>query len=203
MLEPLKKPAFTMMLGRLQGARTDKFATAFVGFVGGLACLPGPLYPSAVVSGFDTVQPGIFAQLVEAIIAPTLPRVPAYLQRQALTGVARLIQDPVMWGPPTVSALPSLASALAQTATSVPPLPEGEDETMHMLDLEEGGFQASFTKLAAAQAPARLVDLASPLLLQAGTNSVQAYVEAALSRLATQGPEEVKAALALQSAQSA
>lgn len=194
-LMPLKKPALLLQLQRLQAARTDKFTHAFIAFLGGLACLPAP-YPGAVITGYDQVQPGILSQLLEAIVVPALPKLPAYQQRQALTGLARLLRDPVMLTPPLVSAVPALVRALAETSVSAPPLPQGEEEAMNMLDLEEGGFQASFTKLAAAQAPARLTDLASAPLAEVNAPSVQVYVQDALQQLAANAPPEVRAALA-------
>lgn len=184
------------MLSRLQGSRTDKFTSAFIAFVGGLACLDAPTYPSGVVSGFDQVQAGVFSQVLGSIIVPNLPDVPAYQQRQALTGMARLAQDPSMWVAPLAALVPSLVASLVQTASQIPPLPEGEGETFSMLDLEEGGFQASFAKLSAAAPPLRLTDLASPYLVQAGTNSVEGYVQLALQHIRTNAPAEIQAAVA-------
>ncbi|KDN43192.1 putative CSE1-nuclear envelope protein that mediates the nuclear export of importin alpha [Tilletiaria anomala UBC 951] len=204
-----RKPVLTLMLTRMQTGRTDKFVKGFVYFVSYLACIQKQEYPQAVVSAFDEVQPGLFSQLLQGIIAPELAQIPQTQRRVVFAGITRLITEaPAMLQAPNVTSLPSLLRTLLPgiLRPSDAIVEQDEQDDMAAFDLEEFGFQTSFSQLAASQPPRKDPssfaggDLKAYLLRQLAAacmghpNVLKSAVEAANSELAAQLVQEMQQA---------
>ena len=145
-----------LMLTRLQTARTEKFYRGFIYFVAYITCLQKEGDPDALISAFEQVQPGIFAQLATSLLAPGIAQTRgADRQRRVIVaGAARLLtRSSLITQQPHVAALPPLLTSVA-TVVYLPAAqrsgPEDADaDDMYTFDLEEQGFQASFSQLAA------------------------------------------------------
>ncbi len=149
-----KKPVLTLMLTRLQSSKTDKFSKGFVNFIGTLGCLQKADYPDAVVKGFDEVQPGLFPQILQGVVVPEVAKMPPYQRRTTFVGLARLAtESPSMAQAPNNAALPALLSVLLpaiMTPSEAVDRAADEEEALGAFDVEEQGFQASFSQLAAS-----------------------------------------------------
>lgn len=160
-LQPFKSAVMTLMLTRLQNSRTDKFVRGFVAFVASLALIrrKGSVYPEATVQAFDAVQPGLFTQLVQGIIAPEVSKTPARKRTLVIVGLGRLLtESPAMltsdalapvWSP-LLGSLVTLSRDSSIAAKSIEAQQAEVDEVYAEEWEEQNTFQAGFSKLAAS-----------------------------------------------------
>lgn len=161
-LQPYKQAIMTLMLTRLQNSRTDKFARGFVSFVASLATIRNKSsYPQATIEAFDAVQPGLFAQLVQGVLAAEIAKTPARKRSLVLVGVGRLLtQSPVLFEsesttgqtviPPLLASVLKLATDSSIEAKSIEAQQAEADELFAEEWEEQNTFQAGFSRLAAS-----------------------------------------------------
>ena len=92
-LSPYMQPVLTLMLVRLQSSKTEKFSQQFAYFFGCFCGTQKPGYPELVIQAFDTVQGGLFGQLVENVVAPDLTKLTAKQRFDTAAGLIRLLTD--------------------------------------------------------------------------------------------------------------
>ena len=148
-LAPYMQPVITLMLVRLQSSKTDRFSQQFVLFIGFLCGLQRQGYPEAVVQLFDSVQSGLFGQIAENVIAPDLSKLTAKLRFNTAAGIIRLLTQSYSMLSTYANAWPALAISVMHLLLQTGP-PTHEITEDDGADLDEQGFQASYSQLASA-----------------------------------------------------
>ncbi|PWZ03839.1 putative CSE1-nuclear envelope protein that mediates the nuclear export of importin alpha [Testicularia cyperi] len=152
-LEQYKRAVLTLLLTRLQTSKTDKLVKGLIHFVSYVSLTPkGPDY---VVGAFEAVQPGLFSQIAQGVIAPDLPNVVERQRKIVTVGFGRvLVESPKMLEASNVAALPVLMSSylkLLQTPSSAARSGGDGDDDLLFADEETSAFQSSFSRLAASE----------------------------------------------------
>lgn len=152
-LQPYKQAVMTLMLTRLQSSRTEKFSKGFVSFVATLATLKKAGYPAATVEAFDAVQAGLFAQLLQGVLIPEIPKTPARKRPLVIAGYTRLLTETpsLLSAPVWPSALSALTTLLLDTSIAAKSIEaqQAESDEVFAEDWEEQNiFQAGYSKLA-------------------------------------------------------
>ncbi|GAA6039444.1 hypothetical protein JCM8097_009549 [Rhodosporidiobolus ruineniae] len=156
----MSSPVFVLLLTRLQTAKTDKFSQGLLRFICFAAAVQKQdLNPDAVVGFLDGVQPqpGLFAQVLPVLLpeaqkAPTKDRkVIAVGLANLLTKSGKMLNEPHVrvWSTTLESLLRLLLLPVSLEATKS--AADGEDVTI--VDLEDQGYQASFSRLGASEKP--------------------------------------------------
>lgn len=178
-MAPYMQPVLTLMLVRLQSSRTDKFSQHFIAFLGFLAGLQQPGYPDQLLSALDAVQPGLAAQLLENVVAPELARLPRPLRFDTVVGIVRLLTESrAMLQMP---AWPPLMTATVHLLAETSP-PATDDAALDDAEIDEQGYQATFTRLVASR-PAKERDASA----WAGPDA-RAYLAQQLRRVQAEQP---------------
>lgn len=157
-LAPYMQPILTLMLTRLQSSKTERFSQHFVVFFGAFCGLQQPGFPSQVIAAFDMVQPGLFAQVLANVIVPDTTKLSSKQRFGTAAGIIRLLAESnEMFQPPNVAAwTPTLAAVLRLLAAVAP---GGDDVDFDAAaELDEQGFQTSYSQLAASVAPSAAND---------------------------------------------
>ncbi|KIS69121.1 putative importin-alpha export receptor [Mycosarcoma maydis] len=151
-LEQYKRAVLTLLLTRLQQSKTDKLVKAMIHFVSIVALSQGK-GPDYAVDMFDAVQPGLFAQIAQAIIAPELANVSERQRKVVSVGFASLlVNSSAMRRAPNVSVLPTLLAALLRLLLTPSSATQTQDVDLLFADEDHAaGFQTGFTKLAASE----------------------------------------------------
>ncbi|CAO1631615.1 unnamed protein product [Parajaminaea phylloscopi] len=161
-LQPFKQAVMTLMLTRLQSSRTEKFSRGFVSFVATLATIRSKdVYPQATIDAFDSVQAGLFAQLVQGVLAAEIAKTPSRKRPLVIVGVGRLLtQSPVLFddaAPTGKAVVPALLAAVLKLVTDSSieaksiEAQQAEADQLFAEDWEEQNtFQAGFSRLAAS-----------------------------------------------------
>ncbi|KAG7713014.1 hypothetical protein KL949_005308 [Ogataea haglerorum] len=102
-LEPFLKEVAMILLSRLQTVRTDKFVKRFIVFLSSIAALPTSSDPclkrngldsSFVIKFIESVQPGVFQQILMGVIVPTIESFNNLLDKKILiVGLSSLITE--------------------------------------------------------------------------------------------------------------
>ncbi|PWN49609.1 Cse1-domain-containing protein [Violaceomyces palustris] len=154
-MEPFKGRVLTLMLTRLQSSKTDKFVKSFIYFVCFLCCQQKDHFPDYVISIFESVQPGLFLQILQGVILPEIQSLPERNRRVAAVGLSRLLTaSQQMQTSPLVQVWPATLEALLRLFLLPQALSKGsqaDEDDLALADLEEQGFQASYSKLAASE----------------------------------------------------
>ena len=170
-LSPYMQPVLTLMLVRLQSSKTEKFSQQFAYFFGCFCGTQKPGYPELVIQAFDTVQGGLFGQLVENVVAPDLTKLTAKQRFDTAAGLIRLLTDSDIMASTYSAAWPVLmTNILPLLSQSTPAADEAVDEDA---ELDEQGFQASFSQLAAAGS---IRDASSPNTVAWAGSDLWAYL---------------------------
>ncbi|CAD6886049.1 unnamed protein product, partial [Tilletia caries] len=74
-MQPFLKPVLTMMLTRLQTAKTEKFSNGFIIFFASFCAVPQEGYPDHAVAAFESVQAGLLPSLLQGIILPEMQKI--------------------------------------------------------------------------------------------------------------------------------
>lgn len=148
-MRPYMQPVLTLMLVRLQSSKTEKFSQQFAAFFGFFCGVQQDGYPEQVVQAFESVQPGLFVQLTQNVVAPDLAKLTARQRFPTLAGLVRLLteSEALLAGAQTAAWPPLATATLRLLAQSAAAADEAVDEEA---ELDEQGFQASFSQLAAA-----------------------------------------------------
>ena len=150
-MAPYLQAVLTLMLVRLQASKTEKFSQQFCAFFGAFCGVQQPAYPEQVVASFESIQPGLFAQIVENVVVPDLPKLTAAQRFGTVAGLVRLLTESDAMLTTQAGVWPTLAAGVARLLmqTTAPDAARDDDDA----ELDEQGFQASFTQLAAAAPP--------------------------------------------------
>ncbi|BGP16685.1 hypothetical protein JCM10213_000398 [Rhodosporidiobolus nylandii] len=160
-LQPyMSTPVFVLILTRLQTAKTDKFTQGLLRFICFAAAIQKDgLTADGVVGMMDGVQPqpGLFAQVLPLLLpevqkAPTKDRkIIAVGLANLLTKSTKMLNEPHVraWSPTLEALLKLFALPLPLTKTSS----AAEADEINVVDPEDVGYQASFSKLGASEKP--------------------------------------------------
>ncbi len=151
-LEQYKRAVLTLLLTRLQQSKTDRLVKGTIHLVSSIALTDkGADY---AVETFDAVQPGLFAQIAQGIIAPDLPNVAERQKKVVSVGFGvLLLRSARLRQPPNVQTLPTLLGAqlkLLLTPSSAAAT-AADDELFADEETATAGFQSSFSRLAASE----------------------------------------------------
>lgn len=162
-VKPFLPAVLNLLMQRLQRSRTDKFTHCFVYFVFYLVCLEKEgMSADTIVETFDNIQPGIFGQILSAVVLPEVQRMHGRIERKVVAvGMAKLLtQSDRILSTGYVSLWTDVLTALLkffilpQDLTQAVGARIEEEDAIADLDYEERGegFQSSFAKLATAVA---------------------------------------------------
>ncbi|KAL7752979.1 importin-alpha export receptor [Sorochytrium milnesiophthora] len=160
---------FTLLLTRLSGSKTPKFTQGFLQFCCFYASVETPgQTPQDLVDVFESIQPGVFANMTKAVLVPALQDVGGRSERQTVTiGFAKLLNQTDYFFRPEnqrvcAELLTNLLAFVNDTAadldvqTAMPAVSidgpataaaAAGDDTLEAL--EEIGYQNAFSKLTA------------------------------------------------------
>ncbi|RUP48679.1 Cse1-domain-containing protein [Jimgerdemannia flammicorona] len=152
---------FTLILTRLMTKmdkdtnqpRFDKFTRSFLYFICLFMAIDKPNGgPEVVVQAIESVQPSLFGQLLGMFVVPELQKVPDNIDRKVCAvGLVRLLtQSPTFVSGSYVAMWPNVATALVKLFEAPTDLTQNDDDELYTFDLEESGYQASFSRLATA-----------------------------------------------------
>ncbi|WFD35077.1 importin-alpha export receptor [Malassezia cuniculi] len=148
-LGPYMQPILTLMLTRLQNSKTERFSQHFCAFFGAFCGVQQPGYPSQVIAAFDTVQPGLFAQILANIVVSDTAKLSAKQRFGTAAGLIRLLTESTeMLQPPNSAAWGPTLGAVVRLLASAPAADDADPDAA--AELDEQGFQASFSQLAAS-----------------------------------------------------
>ncbi|GJN90916.1 hypothetical protein Rhopal_003930-T1 [Rhodotorula paludigena] len=158
----MSSPVFVLLLTRLQGAKTDKFTQGLLRFICFAAAIQkSDVTPDAVVGFLDGVQPqpGLFAQVVPVLL-PEVQKAPTKDRKVVAVGLANfLTKSSALLSEPHARVWPSMLEALLKLFLLPIPLAKNtsaaDDDAngLEVIDPEEQGYQASFSKLGASERP--------------------------------------------------
>ncbi|WFD31993.1 importin-alpha export receptor [Malassezia sp. CBS 17886] len=148
------QPVLTLMLMRLQSSKTEKFSQHFVVFFGAFCGIQQDGYPEQVVLAFDSVQPGLFAQLLQNVVLPDTAKLSDTQRFDVAAGLLRLLTRAPSMLTTYAAVWASTLAATLQLLGQTHAVPEIHADDDGAADLDEQGFQASFAQLAASL-PAR------------------------------------------------
>ncbi|KAJ9479584.1 Importin alpha re-exporter [Pseudozyma hubeiensis] len=147
-LEGYKRAVLTLLLTRLQESRTDKLVKGIIHLVASISITKGGDYAVGV---FEAVQPGLFSQIAQAIIAPELPNVAERQKKVVVVGFTLLL----LKGGASNDVLPSLLGGVVKLLLSASLLKEDgqQQEELVFADDDAGnlGYQTGFSRLVASE----------------------------------------------------
>ncbi|KAK9897295.1 putative importin-alpha export receptor [Cystobasidium minutum MCA 4210] len=156
-LAPYIKEIFVLLFTRLTSAKSERYMQAFVrAFLIPLAIRKPGLGPDELYQHVESLQPGIFVKMLERIL-PEVQKTAVKDRKTVLVGLAVLLtKSESMLQQPGVNAWPSTFEGFLRLLLLPRSLQSGaaDEEEVTVLDLEESGYQASFSKLGASE-PAR------------------------------------------------
>ncbi|BFZ62404.1 importin-alpha export receptor [Saitoella coloradoensis] len=151
-LQPFVKQIFLLLLTRLNSSKTEKFTLRFVVFVYYLAGLQKEgAGPDFVVASIDSVQPGLFGQLMQAILLGDAQKVKGNAERKICAlGMTRFLSDSTaLHSEPYQKIWMPLLTALLKLFELPMEESKGDDE-IEEVDVEDVTFQASYSRLGTA-----------------------------------------------------
>ncbi|GAA5999813.1 hypothetical protein JCM10207_005923 [Rhodosporidiobolus poonsookiae] len=162
-LQPyMSSPVFVLLLTRLQTAKTDKFSQGLLRFICFASAVQRDgLNADVVIGMLDGVQPqpGLFAQVLPVLL-PEVQKAPTKDRKLIAVGLANILtKSPKMLAEPHVRAwTPTLEALLKLFALPIPlskntSAATTTEEEINVIDPEDTGYQASFSKLGASEKP--------------------------------------------------
>jgi len=156
------KNIITMLLTRLQTARTDIFAYYTVYFFTfAMAIKVDGLTPDFLIGSVEELQPNLWSQLLGGVVIKELPKMLPKDRKVVIIGLTRMLtQSSVMLTQPAVQQWPACFTELVKLFSESKHLTSAQntdiqdpDEALRALDFEEQGtgYQASYSKLAASE----------------------------------------------------
>lgn len=150
-LEQYRRAVLTLLLTRLQQSRTDRLVKGTIHLVAAVALTSkGPGY---IVDTFEAVQPGLFGQIAQGILAPELANVGERHRRVVGVGFGLLLTSAKLREPAHAPVLPVLLSAQIKLLLTPSSAAAHEDELWANDDDNTAAatFQAAFSRLAASE----------------------------------------------------
>ncbi|GAA5967687.1 hypothetical protein JCM11641_005736 [Rhodosporidiobolus odoratus] len=162
-LQPyMSSPVFMLLLTRLQTAKTDKFSQGLLKFICFASAIQKDgLDADGVVGMMDGVQPqpGLFAQVLP-ILLPDAQKIPTKDRKLVAVGLANLVtKSTKMLSEPHIRAWTPTLEALLKLFALPLPLTKNSSadaaaaDELNIIDPEDVGYQASFSKLGASEKP--------------------------------------------------
>ncbi|SCV72042.1 BQ2448_4736 [Microbotryum intermedium] len=152
----MSNPVFMLLLTRLQTSKTDKFSQGLLRFICFATAINKPgLDVDGVIQMLDGVQPqpGLFGQVLPVLL-PEVQKAPEQSRKVISVGLANILTHSLItleephiraWSP-TLQALLKLFLLPTTLSKNV-----SADDEIEVADLEETGYQASFSKLGASE----------------------------------------------------
>lgn len=184
--EQYRRAVLTLLLTRLQQSKTDKLVKGTIHLVASISLTKGADY---AVETFEAVQPGLFAQIASAIIAPELAHVSERQKKVVSVGFGSLLlKSTLMRSPPNLSVLPTLLTAHLKLLLTPSSATQTHDEDLLFADEDHtaAGFQTGFSKLAASETAK--IDPTSTVLHGA---EVKAWFKSALAQFRAEAGEQM------------
>ncbi|CDO76999.1 hypothetical protein BN946_scf184298.g26 [Trametes cinnabarina] len=183
------------LLTRMQTSKTDKYVYHFVYFLGfSLAIAREDITPDYIVGQVESIQPGLWAQILANFVIPQAPKMPPKDRKVVIVGLTRLLtQSSLMLREPLIQAWPPTFQALVKLFKEDQLLTKKDDEDpdagITQIDYEEqtAGYQAAYSRLAAAET--------IPVDPVAQVKDLRAFVGQELAALSSANPS-VKAMIA-------
>ncbi|WFD01326.1 importin-alpha export receptor [Malassezia yamatoensis] len=172
---PYQQPILTLMLMRLQSSKTERFSQSFVVFVGVACGIQQEAYPEQVVEAFDSVQPQLFAQILQNVVIPDLSKVSNKQRFDVAAGLIRLLCESKSMLSTHANIWPmAMSGVMSMLSTVAEPLNLDQEEAQ-IAELDEQGFQASFSQLAASM-PQRTSIASGESAVNWAGNDLEAYL---------------------------
>ncbi|VDB88356.1 unnamed protein product [Peniophora sp. CBMAI 1063] len=148
------------LLTRMQSSKTDSYVYHFVYFLSYTLAVPvDGLTPDFVVSAVESIQPGLWSNILTTFVVPQATKLAAKDRKVAVIGLTRLLtQSPLMLAGNNANAWASVFTAIAQLFREPQALKSSTADDAGAgsteIDLEEqtAGYQAAYSRLAAADA---------------------------------------------------
>ncbi|CAD6949964.1 unnamed protein product, partial [Tilletia laevis] len=154
-MQPFLKPVLTMMLTRLQTAKTEKFSNGFIIFFASFCAVPQEGYPDHAVAAFESVQAGLLPSLLQGIILPEMQKIAERQRKIVAVGMTRLLtQSSLMLSEPTVKVWTPTLEALLKLFLLPQDRSTSAEDDISGVDWDDAGaagFQASFARLSASE----------------------------------------------------
>ncbi|GAA96918.1 uncharacterized protein L969DRAFT_96811 [Mixia osmundae IAM 14324] len=153
-LEPYLRDLLILMLTRLTSSKTPTFVQAFIRTILFPIAVGKPgLSADELIAQIEAIQPGLFVQMLQAIL-PDAQKAPMKNRKIIEVGLSGLLSTSQrLQTPPMSNAWPGTLTTLLklflQHADLTSTGQEAEDDIV-IADLEEFGYQASFSRLGAA-----------------------------------------------------
>ncbi|KAI0366303.1 Cse1-domain-containing protein [Pilatotrama ljubarskyi] len=183
------KSIIVTLLTRMQTSKTDKYVYHFVYFLGFcLAIGKDDITPDYIVGEVESIQAQLWSQILANFVIPQSPKMPPKDRKVVVVGLTRLLtQSSLMLRPPLAQAWPPTFQALVKLFKEEQLLTKKDDEDpdagITQIDYEEqtAGYQAAYSRLAAAEAP--------PVDPMAHIKDLRAFLGQELSGLVRRNPE--------------
>ncbi|KAH8112452.1 Cse1-domain-containing protein [Phellopilus nigrolimitatus] len=157
------KSILTMLLTRLQTARTDIYLYSLVYFfIFAMAIDVDGSAPDFLIGAIEQVQPHLWSQLLGNVVLPQVSKMLPKDRKVVIIGMSKMLtQSNIMLSDPAVTQWPAAFAELVKLFTESKHLQsaqstaaEDPDEMIRSLDYEEQGvgYQAAYSKLAASEA---------------------------------------------------
>ncbi|KIK60075.1 hypothetical protein GYMLUDRAFT_44063 [Collybiopsis luxurians FD-317 M1] len=164
------KPVLLTILNRMSGGnKTDKFVGLFAHFIlYVMASNKEGLGPDYIIGVFDSIQPGLWGQILSTFVLPLVPKMPHKDRKMAAVGMTRMLfQSRLAVQAPSVQFWPISLQALIKLFSEpqylVPSAKSTSDDpssgaalglgAITEIDYEEqtAGYQAAYSRLAASE----------------------------------------------------
>ncbi|KAG8694409.1 importin-alpha export receptor [Ceratobasidium sp. 394] len=159
-LAPLFGGILVTVMNRLQANKTPAFSYGFMRFVcAAMAVQRDGLGPDFVIGAVETIQAGLWSQILTHVLLPEVPRTLARDNKLVSVGLTRmLVHSQQSVQPPAANAWPRALEAViglfgAPTLTKTKDEVQTSDDAVTAIDYEEQGvgYQAGFSRLAASE----------------------------------------------------
>ncbi|SPO23873.1 probable CSE1 - Nuclear envelope protein that mediates the nuclear export of importin alpha [Ustilago trichophora] len=152
-LDQYKRAVLTLLLTRLQQSKTDKLVKGTIHLISSISLTDkGPDY---AIDAFDAVQPGLFSQIAQGIIAPDLANVAERQKKVVSVGFGSLLlRSSRMREPNNLGVLATLLGAHLRLLLTPSSATAAQDEDLLFADEDNtaaSSFQSSFSRLAASE----------------------------------------------------
>ncbi|KAI0262819.1 Cse1-domain-containing protein [Gloeopeniophorella convolvens] len=185
-LQPYFRQIIMTLLTRMQQNKTNSYVYYFVYFLLYiLAINVDGLTPDYLIQMVDQIQPGLWSQIVSNFVVPQTSQFIVKDRKVAAVGLTRLLtQSTLSLKAPNDKTWPTLLGQLAEVFKEPRAFAAADDSGTGVteIDLEEqaAGYQAAYSKLAAASAP--------PPDLVAYVGDMTVFVSGELTRLINAEP---------------
>lgn len=151
-LEPYKRAVIAMLLTRLQQSKTDKLVKGTIHLVSSIALTTKGV--DYVVGMFEAVQPGLFSQIAQGIIAPELHSVSERQKKVVSVGFGLILTNSnLLRQPENLDMVSTLLNAQIKLLLIPSSASVGQDQDLIFAADQDNsvGFQSSFSKLVASE----------------------------------------------------